>query len=242
MTSRSLILLLLLALVLSAGVLSACGGDDEESGGQTAASGVAGNGIDRSFIAEMIPHHESAVEMARMAEERAESQFVRGLAANIIETQNAEITTLRRIDAQLKDVKAEDLGVADHMKGMDADMTELEKADPFDKAFIDMMVPHHKGAIEMAKVKLKKGDNPELKTLAQAIIDAQQREISEMNKHREEAYGGAVPEANGHGAVNPQGESTATQPRKPSPKAVRATVAVGNGPRDRQPIVPVAAK
>ena len=242
MNVRSRIMMLMLALVLGGSLLAACGGDGGESG-QPAASGVAGNGIDRAFVADMIPHHESAVEMAKVAEERGESGFVKGLAKDIIATQNAEITTMRSIDEQLKDVEVGDLGVADHMKGMDADMAELEKADPFDQAFIDMMVPHHLGAIEMAKVQLDKGENPELKKLAQAIIDAQQREIDQMNDHREEAFGAPVPESDEHGAVTPQPQATAATPKTSKPAAGKHAVrASGETSRDRQDQTPILAE
>ena len=249
MILRSRILMLMSALLIGSTALAACGGDD--GGSEPAASGVAGNGIDRAFVADMIPHHESAVEMAKLAQERGESGFVKGLAKDIIDAQNAEISTMRSVDEQLKDVKVGDLGVADHMKGMDADMAMLEKADPFDKAFIDMMVPHHKGAIEMAKVELDKGENPELKQLAEAIIEAQQREIDQMNEHRQEAFGGPVPESNEHGAVTAQPQATATVPtaRKRAPRlrerklaARRAALANGNTSRDRQHLTPVAEK
>ena len=248
MILRSRILMLILALALGGTVLAACGDDGDGGGGnQTAASGVPGNGIDRAFIADMIPHHESAVEMAKVAQERGESGFVKGLAKDIIETQNAEISTMRSVDEQLKDLEVGDLGVADHMKGMDADMAMLEKADPFDKAFIDMMVPHHQGAIEMAKVELDKGENPELKQLAQAIIDAQQREIDEMNDHRQEAFGAPVPESNEHGAVTRQPQATrqTSAPRgRPARMRARKRAAMANGEtsRDRQHLTPVVAE
>lgn len=104
------------------------------------------------------------------------------LAGNIIHTQNAEIATMRREDAALSKagVKKGDLDVAEHMMGMDGDMSTLENAKPFDPAFLKRMIPHHEGAVTMAKAELAKGKDPELKQLAQTIITAQQREIGEM--------------------------------------------------------------
>ena len=161
-------------------VVSGCG--DDETGSSNAAGG---NGVDRAFVADMIPHHESAIEMARIAQQRGESAFVKQLAEDIVSSQGEEIATMRREDEGLEmaGVKRGSLGVPAHMKGMDDDPAMLKRADPFDQAFIEMMIPHHEGAIEMAKVELAKGEDPELKALAQDIIDAQQREIDEMREH-----------------------------------------------------------
>ncbi len=165
----------LLAALISALLLAGCGGD-----GDSAASGDGG--VDRAFVADMVPHHESAVEMAEIAQQRGKSAFVRKLAADIIRTQQAEIATLRSEDEALAStgVKPGSLGVPAHMMGMDDDPAALRTADPFDRAFIEMMIPHHEGAIEMAKAEIAKGSDPELKSLAQQIIDAQQREIDQM--------------------------------------------------------------
>ena len=174
----------LLPALLSASVLlfAACGDDDSTS----ASNDVKGNGTDRAFVKEMIPHHKSAIEMAEIAEKRGESAFVKGLAEDIIRTQNAEISTLQREDEALEaaGVKVGKLDMPMDME-MDMDMSMLESVDPFDPEFLKMMIPHHESAVDMAKVELEKGEDPELRKIAQEIIDAQEREIGEMREQLE---------------------------------------------------------
>ena len=165
--------------VMAALVVAGCGSDDE-----TASGAKIGNGTDRAFVAGMIPHHESAVEMATTAQQRGESEFVKTLSANILRSQNQELSTMRAEEAKLADAGIEkgDLGVPGHMMGMDGDTAALKTASPFDPAFLKMMLPHHEGAIPMAKAELEKGSNPKLKTLAAQIISEQEKEIVEMKK------------------------------------------------------------
>jgi len=174
-----------LVAALAAGMalaLTACGSDGSDDDTSPVA---AGSGIDRAFASAMIPHHESAIEMAEIAQERAESRFVRQLADDIVGTQNAEIETLRTQDAELEQAGVEtgDLGMGHDEMHADDDPSMLRDAEPFDAAFIEMMIPHHEGAIAMARIELEKGADPELKVLAQDIIDAQQREIDAMREH-----------------------------------------------------------
>ncbi len=173
--------------------IGACGSDSTGSDG--ASQKVAGNGIDRAFVADMIPHHRSAVQMAKIATSRGTSAFVKSLAGDITRTQNAEIEIMQDIASRLDaaGVKAKSLGIAEHEMGMDMNISELRTADPFDKAFIDMMIPHHQGAIRMARVELARGADAKAKQLATAIVDAQTREIKAMNKHRAEAFGAPSP-------------------------------------------------
>ncbi len=76
---------------------------------------------------------------------------------------------------------------------MSMNMTSLGSAKPFDRAFIDMMIPHHQGAVRMAQAELAKGKNPKLRALAHRIVTAQDREIGQMNQWRAKWYGAASP-------------------------------------------------
>ena len=200
LTTKTATLLAALLTLAFAAVAAGCGDDDE---GTAAQSTPAGNAIDRGFVADMVPHHRSAVQMAAIATDEATSKFVKDLAATITRTQNAEIAQMQRIDAQLAEAGIEqgDLGVEEHMMGMDGSMGELRGAKPFDDKFLEMMIPHHEGAIPMARAELAKGKNAELKKLARTIIAAQQREIREMRAHLGDAKagGGAGDQESGGG-------------------------------------------
>ena len=192
-----------LALALGA---AACGDDEDEgSGGATTSAGGGGNSAERGFLEAMVPHHESAISMAEIGVERAEDPRIKKLAEAIRGAQAPEIEQMgsihqRLFGTELKPNMAghDALGLSAAEAGMDMDhdelMKTLETADPFDRAFVDEMVPHHEGAVEMAQALLKRTDDPELEKLAQAIVDAQKREIEEMNAFRTEKYGGPVPE------------------------------------------------
>lgn len=68
------------------------------------------------------------------------------------------------------------------MDGMHGPMMKgIEDTDP-DTAFVRGMIPHHQGAVEMAKIQLKYGKDPELKKMAQDIIEAQDKEIKFMEE------------------------------------------------------------
>ncbi len=173
----------ILPVLLAAGALTVAGcGDDSSS---DTGAGAAGNAVDRAFVADMVPHHQSAVAMAKIAQERGESAFVKQLADDIVRTQNQEIDVMRREDQTLAEagIQKGSLGVAEHMMGMDADVESLKTAKPFDKAFITEMIPHHEGAVTMAKAELSKGKSTKLKLVAQGIVTAQEREIAAMRKH-----------------------------------------------------------
>jgi uncharacterized protein (DUF305 family) len=120
----------------------------------------------------MIPHHRSGVEMARIADSKGVHATTKTLAASIVSSQNGEIREIRQAVARFKaaGVKETSLGVPEHATGMSDDGSRLETARPFDRDFIDMMIPHHQGAIRMAHVELDKGKDPEMGRLAKSVV------------------------------------------------------------------------
>jgi len=179
----------LLALV-AAILLAACnqGGDEQGSAPGTAAP----NDADVTFTQTMIPHHQQAIEMAKLVDAHTKGPQLRTLADAIATSQGQEITRMRGwLQAWGKPAAPE--GV-DHgamqMPGMmsEADLRQLRlsKDEEFDLAFLDMMTAHHQGALEMADTELRDGALPEVKGLAQQIIDAQQGEIGQFNQWQQE--------------------------------------------------------
>ncbi len=175
--------------IIAVGALVAgCGSSGDAGAENTPADAATANQADITFAHEMIPHHQQAVEMAALATTRAHSPDVRELAAQIEGAQDPEIETMT---GWLKQWGAPS-GTMDHadmdgnMPGMmsDEDMATLEQATgaEFDRLFMQMMIKHHEGAIEMAKAALRDGQNADAAKLAKDIIDAQQAEIDTMHE------------------------------------------------------------
>ncbi len=95
----------------------------------------------------------------------------------------AKATSMQGSDAMMKMGKsAADKEMMGAMMRMHQSMMSMKMTGNPDKDFMMMMIPHHRAAIDMAKVELKYGKGARVKGLARAIISAQQNEISEMSK------------------------------------------------------------
>lgn len=141
---------------------------------------------DLQFIDSMIPHHQSAIEMARQALEEAERPEIRQMAEEIIAAQEAEI-------ARMNEWRAAWYPDAPPTEGMGMEMGAMEIAEdagkPFNQRFIEAMIPHHQGAIDMAVAMADTADHEELRTLAEEIVAAQKAEIAQMRGWLAEWYG-----------------------------------------------------
>ena len=176
---------LFLALAL---VLAGCGGDDGESSSDPAVA--SGADFDRAFIDAMVPHHESAIEMANDALKAGlvQDDLVE-VANNIVNSQEQEITQMKQWreewfgSAEIDPQGASALGMSDDEMGMGAGDMSLEDAPDPDAAFAQMMIAHHEGAIAMAKLAEERAERDEIKQLAEEIIAAQEAEIEIMQPH-----------------------------------------------------------
>jgi uncharacterized protein (DUF305 family) len=135
---------------------------------------------DLMFAEMMIPHHEQAIEMSDLALATSQDPEVLALATQIKNAQAPEID-------QMKSWGGSHMGShAGHMMdGMltDEEMQMLSKAmgKEFDRLFLEGMIKHHEGAIEMAEMVVD-STNQEVSTLANAIIATQKEEIQSMKE------------------------------------------------------------
>jgi uncharacterized protein (DUF305 family) len=195
-TQRQMLPLLGLALALALTfVLAACGSDDDHGSMPHDGPGTPGAGADPDlvFIDAMIVHHQSAIDMAELALEHGEREEIRRLADDIVAAQQHEIDQMREWREEwFPGAPESDLSEMQHMAGMhmtEADMQALREAESFDRAFIEMMIPHHEAAIEMARNLKETTERPELLDLADEIITAQEAEIAQMRAWLNEWYG-----------------------------------------------------
>jgi uncharacterized protein (DUF305 family) len=132
---------------------------------------------DIMFADMMIPHHQQAIQMSDLALKNSTNADVLALAQEIKDAQAPEIE-------QMKSWGASSMAHMGHMMdGMlsDEEMSELTAAtgSSFDKLFLEGMIKHHQGAIDMAEMVID-SKNSEVAALAKAIIEAQRKEIELM--------------------------------------------------------------
>lgn len=137
---------------------------------------------DVMFLQMMIPHHRQAVDISNLALSKSSNTELLALAQRISEEQGAEIEMMRGwLQAAGED---EEMGHAMHgMDGMLSDeaLSQLEQAEgsAFDRAWLNGMIEHHDGAIEMAEMIVDARDE-RLRAFGEQIIAAQSAEIDEM--------------------------------------------------------------
>jgi uncharacterized protein (DUF305 family) len=183
------------ALVVAAavgGLLAGCGGNTTTGASSTTtappaasnapATGQQHNQADVVFLQNMIPHHAQAIMMSRMALTHATTPQVKDLATRIQASQQPEIDQMRGLlTAWGVPANAGGMGpMGGMMGGMGGMGPGMTSGTSFDRMFLQSMIVHHQGAIDMSQTELAQGSNPAARQLAQKIIDTQRAEIKEM--------------------------------------------------------------
>ena len=146
------------------------------------------NDADVTFAQMMIPHHEQAIEMSdTLLEKDGVDEQVRDLAEQIKDAQQPEIDQMKDwLDQWGEDESmggmGHDMGAMGDGMMSEEDMSRLDDATGAEASelFLEQMIMHHEGAIQMAEVEVEDGENPDAVALAERIIEAQTEEIATM--------------------------------------------------------------
>jgi uncharacterized protein (DUF305 family) len=189
--------------VLSASLLGACGDGSNSrgqrqpgvvqdqgtrSGGEGSASPLRGDDVDRAFVRGMIPHHQGAIDMARVELDKGKDPKTKALAQRVFDDQTREIAEMsdlaeRKWGARPGTHRSGPMGA---LMGVPISMDtsklgdDLAAAAEVDHMFLMMMVPHHAAAISMADEEQRHGADSKLMEMAGMIITAQAKEIGEI--------------------------------------------------------------
>ena len=156
---------------------------------------LTGDAFDEAYIADMLAHHEGAMNMAEQAQAVTAHEEIRTLSGNITQSQGAEVMKMRTWQ--------KDWGYEVTMSGghnshggagsdMGGDMVEMQNklkdltGEAYDKEFLKQMILHHEQAIEMSRYAETNAKHQELKDLSREIIAAQTKEIEQMKQWQQE--------------------------------------------------------
>lgn len=168
--------------------------------------------FDQMYIDMMLPHHQSIIALAEVAQPLLEDARLQEMARDIIESQSAEQEMMRNLREEwygspeaepltpeimmvtMGHSMCDDMDMEPMMNIMDPDwqVETFLASDDYDLAFIDQTIPHHQMAIDASKVALKQAVHPELKEIARDVVDAQQKEIDTLEMIRAELTGEAT--------------------------------------------------
>ena len=150
---------------------------------------AAFNDADVRFLQAMIPHHQQAIDAAKLVRGRTDHSQLVTLADAITASQAAEIQTMESWLQRWQQPMPATEGMAhegEYEPGMmsEGQLDWLARLDgrEFDLGFTTSMKTHHLGAITMASSILQEGRSPEVRMLATQILTAQQDEVDQLTR------------------------------------------------------------
>jgi len=188
-----------IALILGVSVLVAVSGTQTYAQNQ-GSSQMSNMPYDLHYIDMMMMHHRQGTAMARLAERKGSTPALKAFAKKTAGDQEQELLELKKhrdhwyagapemdhsqMMAQMPRMSGHGNMKMDMKMDMQGDMAKLQAATgkPFDRLFLDMMIPHHQMAITMAKEATTKAEHAEIKEMARLTSLKQQKEIAEMNR------------------------------------------------------------
>lgn len=143
--------------------------------------------ISHNFIVQMIPHHRAAIEMSENVLPYINHHSLRRIASHIIAEQTKGIADMEAILPRCSDMCSPPRDLVLYQRRMDliyqtmfSEMNGAPENSSIAVSFMREMIPHHEGAIRMAKNALKYGVCPELGPILCTIISAQEKGVGEM--------------------------------------------------------------
>lgn len=139
----------------------------------------------------MIPHHEQANEMSELVPFRTDRRELLDIAEEIIASQEGEIITMSEWLVEAGEnpyahIEMDHEEMMETMEGMHSpeEMERLRslEGEAFEREFINLMIDHHQGAIDMSQEVLQNGEDSAVAQLAEDIIAEQEAEIAQMQE------------------------------------------------------------
>ncbi len=164
--------------------------------------------FDLLYIDMMIPHHESIIALAEVAQHELTHPDLIAMAEEVVATQRAENEEMHHLrETWYPDAAPVSMDAMLAMPGMEGtDMAEMDEqmsaewqvqafcaAEDKDLAFIEQAIPHHRMAIDVSEAALEHAVHPELSAIAEDVISAQEADIAELEIIRAELTGEATP-------------------------------------------------
>lgn len=160
--------------------------------GSRQGAGPGETSADVGFARDMMIHHAQAVDMAVLVRDRTEDPEMRQLALDILLTQQAQIGQMQgwltawgypiaRVGPAMEWMGMPTTGLMPGMATAEQinQLRSLEDLEA-DELFLQLMIPHHRSGVEMGEAALAQASRPEVRALAQSIVDAQVSEIAYM--------------------------------------------------------------
>lgn len=153
---------------------------------------------EKAFIREMIPHHQEAIDTSQLVLAQTQDPELKKFTQDVIAVQTTEV---REMKGWLQSWFNEEYTTNSNYMPMMGDLSSFE-GEGLDKVYVEGMIRHHQGAIEMARKVLALNPRPEIKKMADDIITVQQSEVTTLQGWLATKYQGIEAKDETHHMMN----------------------------------------